>query len=751
MFLNLFQKKKSDECSVLNKYLVKLSKKYGENEIDEDRKKTLSDKIKKYGYLPYSQIKALEELTDAEVLFALKEKFKQQKVFQNNKFSFKEISPLKRKKITNSNWIKNNQHNIKLVNLASLGNGNKEKEGISFFDWLRQIVILPCGNKNVISTTIYLIPFHPREFGCAYLPASSDVSPSLYDKQVGNLLELNKEEQVQLFIKFAQLAGHPVIYDILPQTSRFSKMVLSNPYIARWVDVKFLINQICVAIDEIKETLYDKFEQAAVDCVADLYKKDLNGEAFELQDNQKRIYEIFDERLKYRKIEISRKVSLKAEQIKLQKRVKEIIANTHELKKFTFKKEEDITKQGECIQNLIKEGLWPMPGGAWCSAHVPIFDKMADNGAYPIFKHYDYKGEDVSEFANLDCQTPFYFVNFEDGTYNEDVIDFFINNLVELQEKYNFDGYRVDHIDHVVDDYSQKDGVPISYRAPAFVLGKLSKTMKKKIPYFVMLAEYMLWDKFYKEYHEDMSFDLLWGNDIIMQNSKTPMQIIEDNRDLAEYNASLKDKNPLSIIKTYNNQDGEFEAIDQYPGQLGEQGALFKWFKYKFIPGGELAKRPVMYIDGDETFTKTGIERTIGAEVPMIREKNYKFFSKFNSIRKFALENELLNGGEAEMIDYDDDGFAAWIVSKDPLKQRLLVVANYLAPTEKFIEDNQPVIKEGHDIENKKIDLPCDYKLSAEIKFNKNNELKEYPITESISQLVFDKLAPSEFKIYKLN
>ena len=147
------------------------------------------------------------------------------------------------------------------------------------------------------------------------------------------------------------------------------------------------------------------------------------------------------------------------------------------------------------------------------------------------------------------------------------------------------------------------------------------------------------------------------------------MQIVEDNQELAKYNSSLSTKNQLSIIKTYNNQDGEFEAIDQYPGQLGEKGALFKWFKYKFLPGGELAQRPMMYIDGDESFTKTGVEKTIGSEISLTREKNNKFFAKFDAIRRYALNSEILNGGEAEILDTDDNGYVAWLVSKDPLKE----------------------------------------------------------------------------------
>ena len=45
-----------------------------------------------------------------------------------------------------------------------------------------------------------------------------------------------------------------------------------------------------------------------------------------------------------------------------------------------------------------------------------------------------------------------------------------------------------------------------------------------------------------------------------------------------------------------------------------------------------MAQRPVMYIDGDESFTNGGIEAAIGSEVSMKREKDYDFFAKFDGI-----------------------------------------------------------------------------------------------------------------------
>ena len=43
---------------------------------------------------------------------------------------------------------------------------------------------------------------------------------------------------------------------------------------------------------------------------------------------------------------------------------------------------------------LINEGLWPAPGGAWCSCGIPIFDKMHFSKEYPMFKHFNHKDED---------------------------------------------------------------------------------------------------------------------------------------------------------------------------------------------------------------------------------------------------------------------------------------------------------------------------------------------------------------------
>ena len=756
----LFAKKEQETANdtELNSIYEKLKEEYSFDNISEIRKKYLSMHIQKYGYLTYSFQKAQDELTNEETLFALEEKWKQNNTFKNGKFTFKsnQISPLARNQEKNSDWFKREGHNIKLINLAALGNGNKSNDTGKFFDWLKQLLILPTGNVNnkIYNTTIYLIPFHPREFGCAYLPKSSEVSSKLNDKHIEELTGMSVKQQVQTFVKMAQLAGHPVIYDILPQTGRFSKFVLANPNVARWYDITELQKQLIAKVDEVAEFLSKDHDHDDIEIVKDIYVQRLQGNLGELSPAFQELYNNFEGIMLEHKKAFSNAMLEKPYQQKIHKRVKDLVAKVHELKSDKKPlKEKDITKQVETIQLLMNEGLWPAPGGAWCSAGIPVYDGMSECGGYPTFKHFDYKGDDVTAFANLDCQTPYYFVNLENGRYNEDVIELFINSMKELQHDYNFDGFRVDHIDHVVDEVSEQNGRPISYRAPRYVLNKLNSTMKKKFPYFATLAEYMLWDNFYKEYHQDMKFDVLWGNDIISQFDKTPEKICDDNQNLSVYNSKFKKGNMLSILKTYNNQDGEFHCIDQYPAQLGENGALYKWAKYKLLPGRRYAQRPMMYVDGDESFTQGGIEYTIGEEVAMRRSNNETFYTKFDAIDRFVKNNNIITNGEAQIIIDDEDGYSVWLITREPMKTAYLVVSNHKYPTEKVTKtaatgECYKEIIEGYTIFDKEIHIPGDYTVKNEyVIIEKDYVAQEIEHSDSLH---FEKLEPGEFRIFEL-
>lgn len=719
------------------------------HQITDERKDYLRKIIGKYGYLPYSQLRALEELNAADTFYGLEQIWKNNGVFDGEKFVFEHASAVARAKVENSDWIKREQHNIKLVNLAALGNGNYSLSPGNFIDKLKQILILPQGNPKagVFADTIYLVPFHNRDFGCAYLPTDSDVSKNVEDGWLKEKLNLDGKEQVKLFVDFAGLAGHPVIYDVLPQTSRFSKAVLTSPESFRWFDVNSLIKSIEKEIDVQVERLAKKYDEEDAKIIGNVAKNALVCGSDDVGEHFKKMYAELTELLVPAKKKLSDKMTTKSSQDAIHARVRAIIEGIEGKMPSC---EEEVTKQGQITRELIENNLWPAPGGAWCSAGVPVFDKMAECGDYPTFKHYNFKGEDVTEFANLDCQTPYYFVYLENGKYNKHAEEFFINSVKNLCDFYNFDGIRVDHIDHVCDEFSQKGSRPISYRTPAKVLKHLNKTLKKDKPYFASLAEYMLGGNYLKEYHKDMKFDILWGNDIISQNTKDPHEIIRNNTDLAHYNG--KNDHGLSVLKTYNNQDGEFREINQYPGQLGEAGALFKWFKMKFLPGGKGANRPVLYVDGDESFTKTGTEAAIVSEISLPRAKNRGFFDKFTAINRFAANNEITLNGRAKIITQNEKGFSCWIIEPESGEKALLVAANYRSPFERVCEDGKTMLKEGAVVYDESIRISDDYRVVSEVVYDdgiKDFKTVNCPET-SEKYLCFDKLDPGEFRIFNL-
>jgi len=760
MFDFLHKKKEINKSEIFNKQYKTIKNLYSKSSITFERQEELANLIEKYGYLPYSQAKALEELTDDEVLFCLEKKLEINSAFkddhliiENNIVSFVQKSGFK-----NADWIKQEQHDIKLVNLAALGDGAKDNAPAKFIDWLRQIVILPSGNpdKNILSTTIYLVPFTPRDFGNAYLSASTEeVSEKLADKEIKEA-GITAKEQVKLFIALAQLAGHPVIYDVFPQCGRYSKTVMAHPEIVRWIDVKFLTEEISKALNYAAIKLSQEFDEDDVTIVRNIYKTTLKSGSVDLMPEFMPIYKRFTEELEEKRKQLSNFITKKEEQKKLQKRVKETVAKIEGVKPNKINKDTDITKRGEIINALIEEGLWTLPDGAWCSSGIPVFEKMAECGSYPIFTHYNAKGHDVSKFAESDCQTPFYFVYLENGEYNLPVINFYLNYLQTLQKDYNFDGFRISHTDFVVDEMSEKDLRPISYRAPRFLLTKINEIMKKEVPYFAAIAEYRLWNSYYKEYHQDMNFDLLWGNDTKTDYEKNPVEVINNNRELQDYNSTVTKNSLLSILKTYNNQDGEFRTVNRYLGLMDEDEALFKWFKFKFLPGGKLAQRPVMYVDGDESFSKDGIEATIQEEVSLIRENNEDFYNKFDAIRRLAINNELTIDGEAQIITQNKNGFISWMISKETIKECFIIAANYLPSNEKILKQSpdgimEYSIKTNNAVENKKIEIPGDFVLSCEYIYEPDKkDFIEHYCAPDIKTIEIEKLEPSQFRIFKI-
>ena len=103
--LSFLFKKETSSVDNLNDFYSQLREMYSFETISAERKDYLKSTMAKYGYMPYPHIKALEELTNAEVLWALESKWENEGVFKDGKFSFEKASTLARNNIKNSSWL----------------------------------------------------------------------------------------------------------------------------------------------------------------------------------------------------------------------------------------------------------------------------------------------------------------------------------------------------------------------------------------------------------------------------------------------------------------------------------------------------------------------------------------------------------------------------------------------------------------------------------------------------------------------
>src|SRR5699024_5125903 len=136
------------------------------------------------------------------------------------------------------------------------------------------------------------------------------------------------------------------------------------------------------------------------------------------------------------------------------------------------------------------------------------------------------------------------------------------------------------------------------------------------------------------------------------------------------------------------------------------------------------------------------------------REKHYDFYKKFNAIDMFVKNNQIICDGEAQIIVQDDDGFAAWIISKVPGKIAYLIVSNYKYTNERvtmFDENNKSYseIMHGQPVFDKTINLPSDYVIQKEYYID-GDEFVSSTFDAETSALHFDRLEASEFRVYEL-
>lgn len=562
----------------------------------------------------------------------------------------------------------------------------------NIMEWVKELILLP---KDTI---IYLLPFYKRDFECAYLIKDFEVNENIGTK-----------EDIQLFVYLAHKSGHPVICDFITQFSRYAQPVIENPYLVRWIDVKDAEQKFSELFEKVSSALEKDFNKEDIEIVKNIYKQDSKGI---LNEEYKNIYKIFEQKVLEGKKELSKNIYKQENQIKLQKRVK-----------------------GQPAEKLIEQGLWTVPCGADNEFGLPVFDYMNEQENYPVFKHFDKNENDVSESLKDDFQTPAYYINLNKNEINKDVLKYFIKLGKDLIEDYSFDGFKINNTKNIFENLSND-------RLNKDFLKKFISEIKKND--FILISDGEFRD--FAQYQET-GFDMIWND----SKNLNPHEFLEKASNLGNYNTENLKINNLSAVKIYNDIFCELDNTN--PSQLGEKGALFKWFCLNFLPTGKNSNMPILYMDGDESFTEQGFAKTIYENNKLDRYKNEDFYKNFDAIHKFASTSKIIKEGEATIICNDDDGFVCWLISKEPLKELFLIVANYKLPDEKVIlhNDNEKfeTYKENDAVVNKMITLPGECKISKEYIFDGEKYIeKDYNNDSDLLEI--EVLNPCEYRIFLL-
>lgn len=457
--------------------------------------------IKKYGYLPIPFDLAQEKLSDLDVFLIFEAILLEQGTMVDGHISGNK-NPLSALKYNDTSWIYREQLKIETLCLSGLCSSN---QNLVFRNYLLKIITTPKGNKKELlpATAFYLLPFYRRDpaFSSAYCPLSVEVDSRLCDEKIKEKLGWDQEFQLQIFLHLCQLAGHPILIDLLPQAGRFSKTVFADPECFLWNDLQLLADGLNSAVLEITAELglYGFAEMIMSDICGEVFEEATNIQQSVLnalrgtyeerrtkilkdhkfveggdkgvshQELKKYLIEDFDKldfgtisnkfsfnedvekndfkSLYEQLIDIDfaldkERARFTTEQLLKNKQddlIKKVKSLIQETTGKKITSEADITDKAhqKLIDIFIKNDLWPISGGSWNSCGYPIFRKMSPEG-YPISDHYNYQGNLVTAFSgDMDIISPWHFASPHNANENNNIN----HNVIERYVEYSYNIY----------------------------------------------------------------------------------------------------------------------------------------------------------------------------------------------------------------------------------------------------------------------------------------------------------------------
>ena len=366
-----------------------------------------------------------------------------------------------------SDWMRDYDYTFFNVRATSL----VPQETGSFLQGIKLLPILR-------TKGLHMAPFMDCNFGNVYCIDSLEMvyRQSLDEDMLA--MGITADEQVRFFIDLAHMAGFVVGFDLEPHTSQFSRVVLQNPEMFRWVQLNKAKS--ATVPKGMKTLLKEKHQEKIRQQVRDVVAKACKKAGLESLEDPNGDFEV--------------------------------IQKTHT----------------EALTTLINNGIWTLPSHTWGGVGLPEFTKYNKKDNYPEFDYRNEEGEDHAEHA-FGMLTPFRFYDNlpinklptekDPPVINEDVVEFFASIFPKVQDKYGFDYVRLDYVDHVFDSIMEGDEEknvekqrPISDRCIPSVLKRVIDKARSERPYTGAMAERMGMDV---TDYGSIGFDVMLGCDIL--------------------------------------------------------------------------------------------------------------------------------------------------------------------------------------------------------------------------------------------
>jgi hypothetical protein len=584
---------------------------------------------------------------------------------------------------------------------------NARATGIEFEStgsFIQSIKILPSIRPN----NIHLAPFFDCLFDNLYamdsLRVITDGCVDLEYEKEG----LKRTDQLRIFIDAAHLLQKTVGFDLEPHTSQFSRVVLENPTLFRWIK-----------LSEDKRKLADNMEQEEM--LKPGYQKSITDEVTEV-------------------------VKKKLGQYKL-KSVEDPDARISDIRDAHF----DITME------LISRGLWTIPSHTWGGAGLPRFLEYNFTDNYPRFEYRDPEGED-HEMHAFGMLTPFKF--YDNLPMNEvptmdnppvlyqETLDFFYQVFPNIQKEYGFDFVRLDFVDHVFDAIvDERDDVPSADRLIPCVIEKTMKESIKAIPSTGRTAERMGTDI---DQYGRIGFNQVLGINVLDSISRGMFELdMENHKRVATLNSMRKEKISIqNAVDTHDTGNPLFYG-ESLSDIIGSKGMQLRFFSARFTSCGPGA-RPLYECIGNQDLSG-GLY--VGNNIP--RSLTWASDKKFNNFYHNLYDTwnrfgNITDNGEVDSW-HAEDNYAWWFLSTPGISERLLCVM-YLEKKLKSMAEAKTRKVSYKPVQGLEIKV-CDAHYSPNVTVSEIDlatlQEKKMPVQDS-GRVVIDSLSPLAYKLFHI-